>query len=215
MNTTYDEFRKMEDPISAVRNYYKNNPKGKAGQSMPWWITTNEVDRPHSFNVQMWNSLDAKERDILLAKSMVLLPNAIDPSAENTKYYPISLWLCSCYQIVVPNIRDLFSAGGKITHENGVLLQKPVPKVFGMVIKHLDTISKVLNSIDDEMALMIIEHNPALAKCAPNFYQGWISQFKDIAAKNGVSSELIDRWIIEKPTLKSAGSRNNQQGPQS
>ena len=61
---------------------------------------------------------------------MILFPEALNPAHSMTKYNNTTLWLCSYNQVVNPNIRDLYSAGGKITHVNGERLENPVAQVF-------------------------------------------------------------------------------------
>lgn len=195
MNTTYDQFRILSDPIASVRKYYKEHPKGKTGQSMPWWITSDNVDKPHSFNIQMWSSLSSEEQKILLADCFILFPCVINPVSSPVKYTQITLWLCSYNQVLVPNVRDLFTAGGRITHVNGEALKNPIPHVFAKVIEHSQLIKDILDNADAEMRLLITEYNPGI-NVKSGLFDGWFMQVEKIAKKYDVP---IRQWINNPP----------------
>ena len=197
MGTTYDVFRKSEDSINQVRKYYRNQAIQQNKQEMPWWITSENIGNAHSFNIKLWNSLDLNEKRELQAKSMVLFPEILDPSNKKDKYNNITLWLCSYNQVINPNIRDLYSAGGKITHVNGKKLDCSVAQIFNMIVEYSDIIKKILNEPSYDFKMMIKEFNPIILE-GKDMFEQWLNMCCEIAEKYNVP--LID-WIKNKPVF--------------
>lgn len=197
MGTTYDSFRKYSDSISLVRKYYRTKAEQQSKQEMPWWITSENVEKAHSFNIKLWNSLEIWEKRDLQAKCMILFPEALSPERSMSKYNNTTLWLCSYNQVVNPNIRDLYSAGGKITHVNGTRLAVPVAQVFNIIVDYADEIKALLLHPSNELYTMIKEYNRELLKY-DNMFEGWVKQCKKFADANSVP---IEDWINNKPTF--------------
>ncbi len=195
MGTTYDDFRSSPDSMSLVRHYYRERAKQQNRQEMPWWITANNHDRAHSFNIKLWNSLESKEKRELQTKCMILFPEALNPRRNMTKYNNITLWLCSYNQVINPNIRDLFSAGGKITHVNGVKLKHPVAQIFNIIVDYSDDIKVLLNNPSTELIMLIKEFNPILLEM-DDMFEAWLKICCEIAKGYGVP---LRKWIEEKP----------------
>ena len=198
MGTTYDEFRASSDSISLARHYYRERAKQQNRQEMPWWITSDNLENAHSFNIKLWNSLELWEKRELQTKCMVLFPEALNPKRNMTKYNNTTLWLCSYNQVVNPNIRDLYSAGGKITHVNGKRLKDPVAQVFNIIVDYSDDIKALLRNPSVEFVMMIKEFNPILLQQG-DMYEAWLSICCEFAKENGVP---LREWIEEKPLLK-------------
>lgn len=197
MGTTYDDFRTSADSISKVRQYYRERARQQNRQEMPWWITSDNIEEAHSFNIKLWNSLDVKEKRELQTKCMILFPEALNPARNMTKYNNTTLWLCSYNQIVNPNIRDLYSAGGKITHVNGKRLTNSVAQVFNIIVEYSDEIKNMLRHPTPEMYMMIKEFNPALLQ-NNDAYEEWLKICCKFADKNNVP---LREWIETKPTF--------------
>lgn len=197
MGTTYDDFRTSPDSISLVRKYYRERAEKKNRQEMPWWITSDNVECAHSFNIKLWNSLELCEKRELQTKCMILFPEALNPARSQTKYNNITLWLCSYNQIVNPNIRDLYSAGGKITHVNGKRLKQPVAQVFNIIVEYSDEIKALLRHPSSELLMMIKDFNPILLN-GKDMYESWLKICCTFAKENGVP---LREWIDDKPTF--------------
>lgn len=197
MGTTYDDFRTSPDSISIARRYYRERAKKNNRQEMPWWITSENLESAHSFNIRLWKSLDLREKRELQAKCMILFPEALDPDRSMTKYNNATLWLCSYNQVINPNIRDLYSAGGKITHVDGERLQKPVAQVFNVIVDYSDDIKALLRHPSGEMRLMIEEFNPVLLE-GDDLYENWLAICCELAGKKGVP---LREWIEKKPVF--------------
>lgn len=197
MGTSYDSFRMSADNISLVRKYYREKAEQQGKQEMPWWITGENVEKAHSFNIKLWNTLDLSEKRELQAKSMILFPEALNPARNMTKYNKTTLWLCSYKQVINPNIRDLYSAGGKITHANGKRLDTPVAQVFNIIVDYADEIKALLSHPSDELLAMIDEYNHELME-TDDMFDGWVNQCMKFAEENNVP--IID-WIRQKPVF--------------
>lgn len=201
MGISYDEFRTSPDSISKVRQYYKEQAKQHKRQEMPWWITSENVESAHSFNIKLWNSLESREKRDLQTKCMILFPEALNPARSMTKYNNTTLWLCSYNQVVNPNIRDLYSAGGKITHVNGIRLSTPVAQVFNIIVEYSDDIKAMLKHPTSEMYMMINDFNPVLLR-KKDMYEAWLDICCKFAAKDDVP---LRDWIETKPTFSFSG----------
>lgn len=195
MGTTYDTFRKSDDLIAQVRCYYRERAIQQNRQEMPWWITSDNVEQAHSFNITLWNSLEAREKRELQAKCMILFPEALNPASSKTKYNNTTLWLCSYCQVVNPNIRDLYSAGGKITHVNGKRLASPAAQVFKIIVEYAEDIKAKLANPTLDLCIMIKEFNPALLR-GSDMYEQWLTICCGFASKNNVP---LRDWIKNKP----------------
>ena len=195
MGTTYDDFRMSPDSISLARQYYRERARLQNRQEMPWWITEDNLDNAQSFNIRLWNSLDVQERRELQAKCMILFPEALNPARTHAKYDNTTLWLCSCNQVVNPNIRDMYSAGGRITHVNGRKLNVPIAQVFNMIVEYADKIKTMLHHPSKELLMMIKDFNPMLLR-HPDMYEAWLSVCCQFAERYRVP---LREWIDNKP----------------
>lgn len=174
MNTSYDMFRKDKDNISKVRAYYKRKAIEGKRQEMPWWISSEDVEKPVRFNLRLWNSVDSEERKLLTAFCIILFPEIWIPDAnQRTKYNQASLWLCSYAQVIFPNIRDAFTAGGKIAFENGKRLKERYSKIFKTIVDVSPWIKGILENPTRETIELIKEYNPSLL-VGDRLYDSWV-----------------------------------------
>lgn len=195
LNTTYDEFRCADDSIDQVRKYYRDKAVKANKLEMPWWVTSENADEHRSFNIRLWNSLAIEEKDELLAKSMILFTETLNPKKSSTKYNQTTLWLCSYSQVVMPNIRDSFSAGGQIVEVDGKKLSNSFPQVFSRIVKHADRIKNILQKPDLEMVKLIADYNPVLNKSADR-WKNWLEICLGYAKLYDVP---LEEWIEKKP----------------
>lgn len=197
MQTTYDELRTSPNSIEKVRHYYREKAKKEGKQEMPWWLTNESVDSPMSFNIRLWDSISLEERQYLLSMCLILFPETVNPRINKKKYNQATLWLCSYRQVVNPNIRDAFSAGGQIKYVDGKKLDKPIPKIFKTLVQCSLKIKEILSKPTEEHIRLMNEYNPKLL-CNSMYYQNWISQVDSI----GVEFKIpIRRWIENQSEL--------------
>lgn len=197
----YDEFRKLDKPIAAAINYYRKKASEKGVTEMPWWIDDEDPDKAHSFNIRLWKNLTPEEKRELTEKCMILFPESMSPKNSKTKYDKATLWLCSYSQVVNPNIRDMYSAGGRITHVDGMELESPLSQVFCNIVKYSEDIKAILSHPSVEFLKMIKEFNPKLCE-SDNMFKTWV----DICCKYaGDNSRNLRKWIEQKPEFVFSG----------
>lgn len=206
MGITYDAFRLSKNAIDKVRHYYREKAIKENKVEMPWWITNDNVDSSQSFNIKLWNTLSESTKDDLQIKCMILFPEALNPARSKTKYNQTTLWLCSYNQVVVRNIRDFYSAGGQITHVNGVSIT-PVPQVFNRIVKYSARIKEALTNPSEELKLLIEDYNPQLL-IGNRLYENWLNICLEYANKERVP---LEKWIDEKPDFSFSKKKDDDE----
>ena len=126
--------------------------------------------------------------------------NTFCTSIWNLQYNNASLWLCSRYQIVHPNIRDVFSAGGRITTADGVELMRPVSKIYRTIVSSAPMIKHILSCPDDDLVKQISEFNPKLLSDGLDLYDNWVEMCDMIARNDNVSQ--LRYWIENNSVLE-------------
>ena len=192
MKMAYDKFRTTEDNIAIVRDYYKK--KAKKGQEMPWWISSDDVDKPVNFNLRLWNALDIEERNLLRAYCLILFPKIWNKDSDKTKYQEACLWLCSFAQVINPNMRDSFSASGKIALING---NKRYPHIVKTIVDCAPKVKRLLQNPNFELIELIKEFNPKLLE-GEDLYNNWIA---DCCTNGNIDGAPLEQWIEEQPTF--------------
>lgn len=144
MGVPYDELRKLDNPVSPVSQYYKSQLK--AGESLWWAADPEEAAAPPT--VRLWNTLERGERDALTVKGYALFPEILGNS--NVKYQRFALWLVTHCSVVVTNIRDLFSAGGKVSVKAADTVFCGMPAAFGRIAKYREMIAETILSTPAE-----------------------------------------------------------------
>ncbi|MCA0447854.1 MAG: hypothetical protein LCH54_16670 [Bacteroidetes bacterium] len=121
----YDTLRKNENPIRPIIDYYKS--KLKPGEDL-WWMDAENNSKPSSLVIKIWNNLSAKEKQELKNRAMVYFPELFGNS--NDKFGRLAIWLVTRETVVCPNVRDLFTAGGKRDYVIGKTIYQRVPRIF-------------------------------------------------------------------------------------
>lgn len=99
----YDTLRNMENPISPVAKYYREQLK--PGESL-WWTGEN-IDETVSATMRLWKAVSPEEKRRCIVYGCVHFPEVF-----NSNYDRYALWLGS-QGIVNSNVRDGFSSGGQ------------------------------------------------------------------------------------------------------
>jgi hypothetical protein len=171
MGTTYDQLRTSPDKIEQVRRYYRDKAKSEGKQEMPWWLSENESVK---MNLRLWTTQNAQyneENKRITAKIFILFPEIL-----NSQYGDIAMWLCARYSIVAHNLRDIFSAGGQMTHIDGKQLAFPLPHIVYELLNNAKRIKFYLTNpqvIKEELA----EFRPDLLT-ANDPYAYWLKQIE-------------------------------------
>lgn len=138
INTPYDELRKKENPLRHVVDYYKS--KLKPGEEL-WWIDQ-ENSQPSNLVIKIWNNLSLKEKQEAKNKSMVYFPELF--SNNNDKFGRLAIWLVTRQGVVCPNVRDLFTAGGKGKFVVKTKVYENIPRIFLTLFENLEFLIETL-----------------------------------------------------------------------
>lgn len=139
MKTSYEELRNQSNPIKSVVNYYKS--RLKPGEDV-WWIGKDGLAQANNFIIKIWNNLTSDEKLELKVKALTFFPELL--SNSNDKFGRLAIWLITKEGVVCPNVRDLFTAGGKSDLLIGGKTYKNVPRIFVTLIQNLPDIAKII-----------------------------------------------------------------------
>ncbi len=138
LGTDYNTLRLSKKPIEPIISYYRNNLK--PGQDL-WWIDQNS-DESNSLVINVWNNLSIKERQVIKNKAMVYFPELF--GGKSDKFSKFSLWLITRKATVCPNVRDLFTAGGRGTFVIKDKRYHNIPRIFINLFENLIPIQKLI-----------------------------------------------------------------------
>lgn len=136
----YDVLRKRERPLEPLVDYYKS--KLKTGEKL-WW-TGAEKQEAASLIIRAWSNLSNAERKDYRIKGFAFFPEIFGESLS--KFNRFAIWLPTTQGIVCPNVRDNFSAGGKIDLKVGNKTYLGIPKVFGRLYDIREDVRTLVNS---------------------------------------------------------------------
>jgi len=139
IKTPYDELRKKDNPLRHVVEYYKS--KLKPGEEL-WWIDQND-NNASNLAIKIWKNVDKNKQKEIRSKIMVYFPE-IFGNDNRKKFERIPAWLVTREGIVTPNIRDLFTAGGKNDFLVGNEIHKNIPRIFLNLFENIDFIIQAL-----------------------------------------------------------------------
>lgn len=105
----YDTLRKDPSSIQKIKDYYRSQLKD--GEEL-WWIDQGSEDRGVSPIIRPFRNLSEKEKENFIVEAMIFFPEMFSKSP--TKFERAAAYLIAKYNAVSANIRDLFSAGGKV-----------------------------------------------------------------------------------------------------
>lgn len=143
MGTDYEAIRMSNNPIAPIRRYYKE--KMQEGDAL-WWISDDTEEVPNlSPIIKNFSTLDSSEKQNIKICIFALFPEIF--SASSKKYSRIPAYLAAQHGVVMSNVRDLFSAGGKTEISfNGQIFK--VPQIVGELLRSAIHISEYLNGIE-------------------------------------------------------------------
>ena len=163
---SYDELRELTNPISPIANYYKQ--KLKPGESL-WW-TGDNYDSVVPATLKLFSSLSIEEKEKFVSYGYALFPETMKPKSL-TKYNRYALYLTSNFGIVNTNIRDCFSAGGKVELEDMEHELLTLPALFGRVKLYKDKIKEIIlkeseETLKEYWGVDAIEENRLMQWCS-------------------------------------------------
>ena len=138
----YETLRKKENPIKPIVNYYKS--KLKAGEEL-WWMDSENSNSASNIVIRIWNNLPPSEKQDIKNRAMIYFPELFGNRSD--KFNRVAVWLATRESIVCPNIRDLFTAGGKVDIIIGTKTYERVPRIFLNLFNNLPKISENIMQI--------------------------------------------------------------------
>lgn len=135
----YDILRKKDNPIRPIVDYYKS--KLKPGEEL-WWMDAENISKPSSIVIRIWNNLSIKEKKELKNRAMVYFPELFGNRID--KFGRLAIWLVTREAVVCPNVRDLYTAGGKGHFDFGNRTYKSVPRIFLTLLDNIHEISEII-----------------------------------------------------------------------
>jgi len=138
LNIPYDTLRNENNPIKVITDYYRKQLK--PGEEV-WWLDQDEP-KSTSLIIKLWNNLPASKRKELMISAMAFFPEIF--SNHTDKFNSLSVWLVNDHGIVCPNIRDIFTAGGKGAINYNDKIYNNIPQI---IIKLTDSINDIKETI--------------------------------------------------------------------
>ena len=139
INMPYNTLRKKDNPIRPIVDYYKS--KLKPGEEL-WWMDAENTNKASNIVIRIWNNLSTIEKQKLKIRSMVYFPELFGNS--NDKFGRVAIWLITGEAVVCPNVRDLYTAGGKVDLSIKDKTYKNVPRIF---LNLLNAIPEIVETI--------------------------------------------------------------------
>ncbi len=143
MHIEYDVLRNMDEPVPPVANYYRSLLN--EGESL-WWAPE-DVEASTPMKARLWTALSPEEKESVIVEAYCFFPEVMGRSS--TKYNRCALWLATNKGIINTNIRDSFSAGGKVDMmtKEGVVTR--MPAAFGRIKKYRRQIVRSINQASE------------------------------------------------------------------
>lgn len=141
INVPYDTLRKQESPLATIISYFKENLK--PGETT-WWLSSNDSKTTNAI-VRLWSSLERAESELLVLKGFCLFPELL--GKNRYKFHRMLLWLSTEEGIVVGNLRDQYTAGGKVLFNYKEKVYT-LPQVLYRLISKIELIPEILKDID-------------------------------------------------------------------
>lgn len=147
LGLSYDELRKMENPVAPVSKYYKS--KLQPGESL-WWAADGSEEAAAPPVLRLWTALSAEQKNFYTVQGYALFPEILDYQST-TKYQRYALWLATNCSVINTNIRDQFSAGGRVTITTPSAIYENIPAAFGRIVRNKDLIIETIISTSESI----------------------------------------------------------------
>lgn len=147
----YETIRAQENPAKQVLQYYRKQASDTNSQL--WWM---DIDKAESIEheqasppiIRFLSDIDEHTREELISQIFAYFPE-ITAGGSRAKYKRCLSWLLVDKSIIVPNVRDFFTAGGvgEICCNNHTYMK--VPRVICNLHERLSSITSILNNMDN------------------------------------------------------------------
>lgn len=175
MGISYDELRQMDNPVAPVSKYYRE--RLRPGESL-WWAADNQ-DAVAPPTVKLWIALSHEEKERLTVQGYALFPEVLS-AGNNKKYNRYALWLATQQGVVNTNVRDSFSAGGKVIMETIGGKEVKMPAAFGRIKKYYKLIQSIIEEAEPQTLIEYWE--------VDNIEENRIMQWCDLVARAAESN---------------------------
>lgn len=138
MKMPYDRLRIHNPPLEPVLDYYRG--RLKPGEQI-WWLRNGNTS---SLVMRFWSSLNSQEKEDVRVKGFVFFPEIF--SNRGDKFNDMASWLVQERNIVCPNMRDIYSAGGQATIKANGSTYKGVPRTIANALERLRTINTLIRN---------------------------------------------------------------------
>lgn len=179
MNVDYDTLRRLDDPAEPFKKYIRNNLN--PGEE-PWWLGTDNDDAVVSPVVKLFNTLPIQDKDNLIIEALALFPELLGKSSS--KYSNVATWLAARHGVVNPSLRDVFSAGGRVSISINNRLFNNMPRILGHLNDYFTKIISLIRSYPTEELEYYWGHK--IQKIPVEY---WIQHIKTNTAKNSISEK--------------------------
>ncbi|NMH24150.1 hypothetical protein [Flavobacterium solisilvae] len=191
INMPYDTLRKKESPIKPIVDYYRS--KLKPGEEL-WWMD-NQTD-VGGLKLRFWNNISKKERDNLLVLGMIFFPEIFGKTQD--KFNRFAFWLVSKHNIVCPNTRDPFTAGGTNDFSFNT---RVYPKVSRIFLNLFNNIPNIIETILQTSAFELSEYWETKTTEKTKFFD-WIDLVSEHAKKIQDTKHLDIKQILTELSLR-------------
>ncbi len=188
----YDTFRKNENPIRSIVDYYKSILK--PGEEL-WWMDAENNSKPSSIIIKIWSNLTLKQKQELKNRSMVYYPELF--GNNNNKFGRLAIWLVTREAVVCPNIRDLFTAGGKRDFKGDKYVYQKVPRI---IFNLFENIQNIVEMIIQTSAFELSEYWEIKTTEKSKIFD-WINLVSEHATKIQDAKHLNIKQILTELTL--------------
>lgn len=189
----YDTLRKKENPIRPIVDYYKS--KLNPGEEL-WWMDAENNSKPSNIVIRIWNNLSINEKQELKNRAMIYFPELFGNSID--KFGRLAIWLVTREAAVCPNVRDLFTAGGKSDYLIGKKRYKKVPRIF---LNLFDNVPSIVETIFNTSAFELSEYWETKTS-EKNKLLDWIELVADHSKKIQDAKHLNIKQILTDIALK-------------
>lgn len=193
IKTPYDSLRKNENPIRPIVDYYKS--KLKPGEEL-WWMDAENDSKPSNIVIKIWNNLSLKEKQELKNRAMVYFPELFGNKGD--KFGRLAIWLVTREAVICPNVRDLFTAGGKRDYTVGNKIYPKVPRIF---LNLFDNIPTIVETIMQTSAFELSEYWESQTTDKTKLFD-WIDLVAEYAKKIQDAKHLNIKQILTELVLK-------------
>lgn len=146
INIPYNQIRKESNPVRPIIDYYKSFLK--PGEDI-WWLDNDNRSEPNSIVISVWSNLPQEQKNELKNLGMAYFPELFGSSAD--KFSRFAVWLLTRRSVVCPNVRDIFTAGGRGSFNLEGVLIPDLPRIFLNLFSSIDEVFSLLNQTPSDI----------------------------------------------------------------